>query len=258
MRGSLTTLLALLGHGLCCTSPHFPCSCPVSLTAAPVQRRCSRRYYIILFYCVPTLMIYMPFFQLVGSANPLLLVRIHLFSVPTISLNGPSSLCARCLCRELRPHHRRYVSPPRVCRPELHTPAEQYHRPITVDGELSSVRPAPAMPLLHCSSISPDILLTCHQIHTECPSFFLAPSPLTPLRTSPHPPFRSTHRLSQLEVLDTAGAEQFTSLNEVYIKVCCHGRATCVPELTNLGFRSLAADSSSFSGKYHAIPPDPS
>ena len=88
------------------------------------------------------------------------------------------------------------------------THLEEYRRTIMVDGELSSVSSYNSLPL------SPKE----HRICRRGRAVFLSVL---------HPPCisRVLHLLIilflyyQLEVLDTAGAEQFTSLNEVYIKV---------------------------------------
>ena len=58
--------------------------------------------------------------------------------------------------------------------------------------------------------------------------------------------FRSDLSFLQLEVLDTAGAEQFTSLNEVYIKVW--SISSRFSEVTSI-FRSLVVDSFLSSGE---------
>ena len=88
------------------------------------------------------------------------------------------------------------------------THLEEYRRTIMVDGELSSVGGYNSIPL------SPKEHRICRRGRAVLLSVL-------------HPPCisRVLHLLIilflhyQLEVLDTAGAEQFTSLNEVYIKV---------------------------------------
>ena len=74
---------------------------------------------------------------------------------------------------------------------------EQYRRTITVDGQLDMV----------CIYLLDVALVNERELRSH---FYIPPIIFPDTKHSLH---------VQLEVLDTAGAEQFTSLNEVYIKV---------------------------------------